>query len=59
MEIKVIANIQNLPTKPVSGFEVATVVDGMLWHFGTYPEWERAATAAAGHEDRVILEVTE
>ena len=59
MEVTVKMDIKNCPKNLIPGYEVVTIVDGQAWHYGLYPDFARAAEAAAGYEDRIIVEVTE
>ena len=59
MQVTVNMDIQNCPANLSSGYEVVTIVEGQAWHYGLYHDFIRAAEAAAGCEDRIIVEVVD
>lgn len=58
MERTVIINIENIP-EGKTGYEVVTLADGQLWHYGMYDSFVDACNAASGYEERFIVEVVD
>ena len=58
--IKAKMNIKGCPTPLLRGFEVLTLVDGCLWHYGLYPDEDSAQAAVDENpEMRIMVEVAE
>lgn len=62
MKVKATIDIKNIPARntALGGYEVVTIADNSLWHYGLFPNEERAREAV--EEDpkhRFMVEVTD